>query len=122
MESRAVLAVFDEQIRRHPTAEAPGEHVERDAAIVRFVSGEGGRSTVTWSESDETGADALITAALERFALLGVGEWEWKHYSHDRPSDLPRRLLAAGITPEPAEALTVAKTADLALDVPPPAG
>jgi GNAT superfamily N-acetyltransferase len=122
MDPRAVLAAFDEQIRRHPTAEAPGDRVERDEAIVRFVAGEGGRSTVTWSQLDETAADAVITATLNRFALLGVGEWEWKHYSYDGPPDLPGRLLAAGFTPEPAEALMVAEIAELALDVPPPAG
>src|SRR4051795_1097083 len=121
MDARAVLAMFDEQIRRHPTA-APGERVERDEAVVRLVAGEGGRSTVTWSQLDETAADAAITGTIERFALLGVGEWEWKHYSYDRPADLPRRLLAAGFTPEPAEALMVAEIAELALEVPPSAG
>ncbi|WP_211233048.1 GNAT family N-acetyltransferase [Solirubrobacter soli] len=40
-----------------------------------------------------------------------------------RPTpDLPERLLAAGFTPEPTEALLVAEIADLTLDVPPPAG
>src|SRR4051812_29807687 len=121
MDARAVLAMFDEQIRRHPTA-APGERVERDEAVVRLVAGDGGRSTVTWSQLDETAADAVITATIERFALLGVGEWEWKHYSYDRPADLARRLLAAGFTPEPAEALMVAEIAELALEVPPPRG
>ena len=121
MDARAVLAMFDEQIRRHPTA-APGGRVERDEAVVRLVAGEGGRSTVTWSELDETVADAVITATIERFALLGMGEWEWKHYSYDRPADLARRLLTAGFTPEPAEALMVAEIAELALEVPPPTG
>src|SRR3954454_9114677 len=121
MDNRAVLAMFDEQIRRHPTA-APGERVERDEAVVRLVAGEGGRSTVTWSQLDETAADAVIATTIERFALLGMGEWEWKHYSYDRPADLPRRLLTAGFTPEPAEALMVAEIAELALEVPPPAG
>jgi GNAT superfamily N-acetyltransferase len=118
----AVLAVFDEQIRRRPTAEAPGDRVERDEAVVRLVAGKGGRSMVTWSELDESAADTVITATIERFALLGVAEWEWKHYSYDRPADLSRRLLAAGFTPEPAEALMVAEVAELALEVPPPAG
>src|SRR4051795_8451197 len=121
MDTRAVLAMFDEQIRRQPTA-APGERVERDEAVVRLVAGEGGRSTVTWSRLDEAAADAVITATIERFALLGVHEWEWKHYSYDRPADLRRRLLAAGFTPEPAEALMVAEIAELALEVPPPPG
>jgi hypothetical protein len=71
MDPRAVLAVFDEQIRRHPTAEAPGERVERDEAVVRFVAGEGGRSTVTWSQLDETAADAVITDTIARLRCSG---------------------------------------------------
>jgi hypothetical protein len=75
-----------------------------------------------WSELAEATADAVIAATIDRIALLGVGEWEWKHYSYDRPTDLPRRLLAAGFTAEPPEALMVAEIAELALDVPPPKG
>jgi GNAT superfamily N-acetyltransferase len=115
-----VLAAFDEQIRRHPTTGAPGQRVERDEAVVRLVGG--GWCGVTWSALDEATADAAIAATIERFAHLGVAEWEWKHYSYDRPADLPRRLLAAGLTPEPPETLMVAEIAQLALDVPPPAG
>ena len=122
MDPRAVLAMFDEQIRRHPTAEAPGERVEGDDAVVRVIAGEGERNVVTWSELDEATADAAIAAASERFTLLGIRAWEWKHYSYDRPADLPRRLLAAGFTPDPAEALMIAEIGDLALDVPPPDG
>lgn len=99
MDRQAVLAAFDEQIRRHPAAEAPGESVERDAAVVRFLAGEGGRSAVTWCALDEATADAVIAATVKRFGRLGVSEWEWKHYSYDRPADLPRRLRAAGSPP-----------------------
>jgi hypothetical protein len=122
MDRQKVLAAFDEQIRRHPAAEAPGESVERDAAVVRFVAGEGGRSVVTWCALDEATADAVIAATIDRFGRLGVDEWEWKHYSYDRPADLPRRLRAAGLTAEPAETLMVAEIEELARDVPPPAG
>src|SRR3954470_7205140 len=122
MDPRAVLGSFDEQIRRHPTADAPGERVERGDAVVRVVAGEGARNVVTWSQLDEATADAAIAATIDRFALLGVAEWEWKHYSYDRPADLLRRLMAAGFTPQPAEALMIAEVAELALDVPPPEG
>jgi hypothetical protein len=122
MDRQAVLAAFDEQVRRRPAAEAPGECVERDEGVVRFVAGEGERSAVTWSGLAEETADAVIAATIDRFVRLGVGAWEWKHYSYDRPADLPRRLLAAGFTAEPAEALMVAEIQDLALVVPPPAG
>src|SRR6185312_9876781 len=35
MDPRTVLALFDEQIRRHPAAEARSDRVERDDAVVR---------------------------------------------------------------------------------------
>jgi GNAT superfamily N-acetyltransferase len=122
VDRQAVLATFDEQIRRQPVAEAPGERVEGEEAVVRFVARGDGRGMVTWSRLDEASADAVIAATIDRFARLGVGEWEWKHYSYDRPADLPARLLAAGFTAEPAETLMVAEIVELAKDAPPPAG
>jgi len=76
---------------------------------------------VIWSDLDEVKANAVIAAQISRFAEL-TRPWEWKHYSYDQPFDLSDRLLAAGFTPEPAEALLVAEIAHLTLDVPPPSG
>jgi hypothetical protein len=64
---------------------------------------------VTWSDLDPATADAVIAGQVSRFAQL-ARPWEWKHYSYDRPPDLPERLLAAGMTREPAEARLRAKT------------
>ena len=121
MERRAVLAAFDEQIRRRPGTDAPDSHVERDGGVVRSISDGDGWSGVTWCALDELSADAVIAAQISRFAEMSR-PWEWKHYSYDQPPDLPDRLLAAGFTPEPAEALLVAEIADLTLDVPAAAG
>ena len=52
---------------------------------------------MTWCELDDVSADAVIAAQISRFAELSR-PWEWKHYSYDRPPDLPDRLLAAGFT------------------------
>src|SRR3954454_11963158 len=69
-----------------PTSHGGARRVGRARRSRRpVVAGEGGRSTVTWSQLDETTADAVITTTIERFALLGVDEWEWEHYSYDRP-------------------------------------
>src|SRR3954469_25650198 len=119
MDRQAVLAAFDEQIRRHPgTADG---HVERDQHVIRSIGGAHGWNGVTWSALDDANADAVIAAQISRFAELSR-PWEWKHYSHDRPPDLPERLLAAGFTREPEEALLVAEIADLSLEVHSPAG
>jgi GNAT superfamily N-acetyltransferase len=116
----AVLAAFDVQIRRRPQPDA-GQRVEHDRGVVRAVADAGGWSGVTWSCLDADNADAVIAAQIARFGAL-PGSWEWKHYSYDRPSDLPERLLAAGFTREPAESLLVAAIADVALDTPAPPG
>jgi GNAT superfamily N-acetyltransferase len=122
MDRDAVLAAFNEQMRRRPEVGAPGRRVEQDGPVVRSVpESEGGWAGVTWSDLDETNADAVIAAQVARFADVGR-PWEWKLYSYDRPADLPDRLRAAGFTPEPEEALLVAAIADLDLDVPPPDG
>src|SRR5438477_13044274 len=114
MDAPAVLAAYDAQVRQDPDGERAGP-------IVRVLAPGDGWAGVTWSDLDEAGADAAIAAQVERFATLGR-PWEWKHYSHDCPADLPDRLRAAGFTPDPPEALLAAEIADLALDVPPPPG
>ncbi|MGA8117548.1 MAG: GNAT family N-acetyltransferase [Actinocatenispora sp.] len=122
MNPRAVLAAFDEQIRRNPEAGSPDRHVERGGTVIRSVPAAGdGWAGVTWSDLNEHNADAAIAAQVHRFAQR-PGSWEWKHYSYDQPADLPTRLVAAGFTPEPAETLLVAEIADLDLDVKPPEG
>ena len=113
-----MLTAFDEQVRRHPDGDG---RVEHDRGVIRCVSDAAGWNGVTWSDLDDGNADAVIAAQLARFAEISA-PWEWKHYSYDQPPDLPDRLVAAGFTREPAETLLVAEIADLALDVPPPAG
>ena len=121
MNRQAVLAAFDQQLRRHPEPDTPDGHIEHDDSVVRIVPVGDGWTGVTWCDLDHESADAVIAAQISRFAQLHR-PWEWKHYSYDQPPDLPDRLLAAGFTPEPAEALLVAEIADLTLDVPPPSG
>ncbi len=105
-------AAFDEQVRRCRAPDPRGV-VEHDGPVVRLVDPEGGWSGITWSDLHADTADAVIAAQVARFAAAGGGEWEWKHYSYDRPADLPARLLGAGFRPEPAEALLVAEIAGL---------
>jgi len=120
MDQQAVLAAFTEQIRRNPEPDEANKQVERDSHVVRSISLGDGWNGLTWSGLDTKSADAVIAAQISRFAELGR-PWEWKHYSYDEPADLGDRLLAAGFTPEPAEALLVAEIVDLSLDVAPPA-
>jgi GNAT superfamily N-acetyltransferase len=119
VDQKAVLATFDEQIRRHVGPPGPDEDVEREDHVVRIISEAWGG--VTWSDLDPTTADTVIAAQVDRFAQL-ARPWEWKHSSNDQPVDLPERLVAAGLTAEPAETLMVTEIADLDVAVPPPVG
>lgn len=113
MDVPAALAAFDEQLRRHPVA-GPGTRVECTARVTRMVGANAGWTAVIWSDLSDTDADAVIAAEVGRAA----GPLEWKLYSHDSPADLPERLQAAGLQPEPAETLMIAEIADLELPVP----
>jgi hypothetical protein len=121
MDRQAVLAAYDEQVRRHPESHGSDGDVERDDGVIRVLSGADGWNGVIWSDLDDVDADAVIAAQVSRFAEL-PWPWEWKHYSYDRPPDLPERLVAAGLRREQEEAMLVAEVADLAREVSPPAG
>ncbi len=118
MNRRAVLAAFDEQIRRNPRPGADAA-VEVESRVVRVVARGQGWSGVVWS--DLTGPDdetaQIIAAQVARFEQLDK-PWEWKLYSYDRPADLPDRLRRAALVPEPVEALLVAEIAGLELEEP----
>lgn len=117
MDQHTARRAFDEQLRR-PSA-IPDGRVEHDARVTRCVAD--AWAAVIWSDLDEATADEVIADQIRRFGDRSE-PWEWKHYSYDRPADLPERLLAAGFTREPDEALMVAEIASLDLDVPPPPG
>jgi hypothetical protein len=121
MDVRAVLDLFDAQLRRAPPPDAAGDRIEREPHVTRCVPAGAGWTGITWSDLDEENADAVIRAEIERFARAGR-PWEWKHYSYDRPPDLPDRLLAAGFAAGPSEALLVAEVEALALVCEPPKG
>lgn len=112
MDPLAALAAYEEQVRRRPHT-GPGGAVERDEHVVRVVEA-GGWSGVTWSDLGRLGLDVDVVVAeqVHRFTTV-PGGWEWKHYSHDLPADLPDRLRAAGLVGAEPEALMVAKIADL---------
>lgn len=118
MEINTLLARFDGQLRLGARPDAPGARVERVGPVVRQVAGEGGWNGVLWSglgSLDGPAVDAAIREQVRHYADLGV-EFEWKHYGHDLPADLPERLAAAGFTADPPETVMVARVADLLAD------
>jgi GNAT superfamily N-acetyltransferase len=107
-----LLARYDEQLRG--SAEAEAAPADTDGPLVRvhyprrgFVSY---RSLDGLSDSE---VDALIERQIAHFAALGQA-FEWKQRGHDKPADLPQRLLAAGFVPEPTETVVIGEAAALA--------
>lgn len=119
MDSAAVLAAFNDQIRRSTSTEADGGQAIETAHAVRRHAGPNAWNGVVWSDLDESNADQEIA---DQVAAFGCLEFEWKYYSYDQPADLPDRLLRAGFVAEPEETVLVAEIAELDLDVRLPAG
>lgn len=117
-----MLAAFDEQMRWSERAPGSGARIERAGSVVRYVAaGAGGWSAVIGSRLDDASADAAIAEQIRHFAEMGQ-PFEWKHYAHDLPLDLPRRLIAAGFEAGAEEALMVAELAGLDTETAPPPG
>ena len=96
--------------------------LERHAkTVVWYGKDDDDWSAVLWSDLTDEDAEAVIAAEVGRLREWGR-RFEWKYFSHDKPVDLPRRLEAAGLRPEPEEAVMVADIEELDLDVAPPAG
>ncbi|KUF16935.1 GNAT family N-acetyltransferase [Streptomyces silvensis] len=121
MDHSAVLAAYDRQIRQNLEPDGPGVLIERVDGVVRRVAAAHDWNGVLWSGLEESTADESIAAQVRHFTSLGLS-FEWKTYTHDLPADLPERLLAAGFTAEPSEALMVADVQELPLDIAPPEG
>ncbi|PVC83282.1 GNAT family N-acetyltransferase [Streptomyces sp. CS090A] len=116
--------LFDREMREHARPDGPGVRVERAGPVVRQVGGPDDWNGVVWSDPalDAAGADAAIAAQIEHCTALGLPDFEWKLYAHDRPADLGDRLPAAGFVPEEPETLLVAPTELLARQVELPEG
>ncbi|MFB8774312.1 GNAT family N-acetyltransferase [Streptomyces broussonetiae] len=122
MDTAAVLARYDREMREGARPDGPGARVERSAGVVRQVAPAHGWNGVLWSGLDaDTDVDAVIAEQIARYAALGRG-FEWKLYGHDRPAGLGERLRAAGFVPEGEETLLVAETAAITPDAGPPLG
>ena len=92
MDTTAILARFDEQMRR------------KAAPDCLFVAD--GWAGVLWRPDDGD-----VEPIVER--MRGLSGWvEWKYYSHDGP-ELRERLLAAGLVPEEEETVVVAEATSI---------
>ncbi|MFC1421175.1 GNAT family N-acetyltransferase [Streptacidiphilus cavernicola] len=121
MNNDETRAVFDRRMRRGLRPDTPTARVEHTGGVVRQTGSPDDWNGIVWSDLDERGADAAIAEQVRHYGALGL-EFEWKHYSHDTPADLPARLAAAGFVPEPPETLLVAEVAEQPTEVRLPPG
>jgi hypothetical protein len=106
VDTAALLAVYDTQMRMTPGVLPSGMTYEYDGPVLRIVGGHMGRVRAP-RDVGVTGAelDRLIVRQRDYFHARGQGV-EWKLRAHDRPADLPERLAAAGfVAQEPAAVL-----------------
>lgn len=112
MNETEMLAIFDKEVRR----ECEWTRMRRDILpnIVRYTLTDVGHGSghISWSDLTSDTADAAIKSQIDYFKALNV-DFEWKYYRHDKPEDLPQRLLAHGFKAEEPEALMVADINDL---------
>jgi ribosomal protein S18 acetylase RimI-like enzyme len=92
-----ILGRYDREARTRTNGRAPGFHVEWDGPVLRMTGPDATPSAnaVLFAQLDEASADKAIARQVAFFATAGRS-FEWKHFSHDRPADLPARLSAAG--------------------------
>ncbi|WP_406100073.1 GNAT family N-acetyltransferase [Streptomyces sp. NBC_01013] len=93
-----------------------GVHYERDGELLRVVGQFRGFVTTPPDVGVRgTELDQLIARQCAYFAARGEAV-EWKTRGHDRPADLPDRLLAAGFVPEERETVLIGRADELAAD------
>lgn len=111
MTTNEILDLYDERERRG--ADYPGYSRIETSRTLRMVNDEGdGHNCLVYSRLDESDADAAIEEELAYFRGLGRA-FEWKLYSHDKPSDLKARLAARGFSIGEDEAIMALELADL---------
>jgi hypothetical protein len=100
VDTGALLAAYDAQMRMPPGAVPIGVTYEHDGPILRIVGEHVGRIRAP-RDVGVTGVelDRLIARQRDYFQARGQGV-EWKLRAHDLPKDLPDRLIAAGLVPE----------------------
>lgn len=119
----AVLRAYDDQWRTE-TEVADAQRVERIGPLLCAVMWWGG--FVTYRDLGGLSGDALddlIESTVSWFRdHTEVADFEWKTRGHDAPSDLPARLVAAGLVAEDPESVMIGEASGCAVDVPLPEG
>lgn len=114
-----LLTAYDAQVRGY--AEVIGASSwDRSGPLWRARFPHGGFVSYYSLEGLEGAAlDRMIADCIAHFAAdPELTSFEWKTRGHDRPTDLPERLLAAGFEAEEVETVMVGEAHHLAVEVP----
>ena len=116
VDTEALLAAYDAQMRTPPGIAPAGVTYEYDGPVLRIVGGHVGRIRAP-RDVGVTGAelDRLIARQRDYFRARGQGV-EWKLRAHDRPVDLPERLAAAGFVPQEPSAVLLGFAEEVAAE------
>lgn len=111
-----LLAAYDAKLRADiPDPLPAGERAERDGPLIRVFGGPIGGWILYRDLGGLEGAelDELIARQVAFFRERGE-RFEWKLHGHDKPADLPERLIAAGFEPDEQETVVIARVEDIA--------
>ena len=109
MDRDKVLKQLDRD-RRHLARD--GEVLDVLPDLTRLRAADGSHHTVIYAALDEHTADAAIAREVAHHRGLGV-PFEWKHFAHDGPADMLRRLERSGFEIGPCEAVLVYDLSDV---------
>jgi GNAT superfamily N-acetyltransferase len=112
----ALLAAYD-AVRLWVPADPPsGLSYEKQGSLVRVVGQHRGFIDTARNVGAQGAAlDSLIIEQRDFFAKRGEAV-EWKTRGHDKPPDLPARLLAAGFVPEERETVVIGVAEQMAVE------
>ncbi len=117
-----LLAAYDAQLRQEAEVSTTKEW-HRHGPLVRAFMGR--RGFVTYRDlagAEGARVDALIADTVAWYRdETDVPAFEWKSRGHDAPADLPERLLAHGLVPDPVETVMIgaAERLDQPVELPP---
>ena len=104
MEAQAILDLYDQEMRKDASASRAKIYKRPGLTYFLAMPPSPRAGWVIYTRLDEANVDEAISSTVD-FLHDNGGEFEWKVYDHDTPSDLKERLLARGFEAEELEAV-----------------
>jgi GNAT superfamily N-acetyltransferase len=104
MDPQTILDLYDQEMRKDPAAGQATVYQRPGLTYITVPPPSPRFGWVLYTRLDPDAADQAIDSTIDFFKQY-QGEFEWKVYWHDTPSDLKERLLARGFVPEELESV-----------------